>query len=99
VAKSNPPDGDAPEANPCIMGVACQAPTATTGRLVRELKADREEESEDELDKRFGIAQERKVGRLIVEIDGDRPVVAGRCGGLSQGSPSVQIVVGADETS
>ena len=81
------------------MGVACKAPAAATGRLVCELKADREEEGKDELDKRFGIAQEGKVGRLIVEIDGNRTILASRFGGLSHESPSVEMAVGADETS
>ena len=39
--------------------------------------------TEDELDKRFGVAHECKVGRLIVEIDGDRAVFACRFGTLS----------------
>ena len=58
----DPPDGKATEANPCIMRVAGETPAAATGRFVRELKANREEEGEDELDKRLGIAQKRKVG-------------------------------------
>jgi hypothetical protein len=81
------------------MGVAGQAATLTAAALVEELKTEREEEGEDELDKRFGVVEERKVGRLIVEVDGNRPVLAGRCGGLSYGSPSVQMVVGADAIS
>jgi hypothetical protein len=81
------------------MGVACEAPAAATGRLMGELKADREEEGKDELDKRFGIAQERKVGCLIVEVDGNCAVLAGRFGGLSHGSPSVEMAVGVDEPS
>src|SRR5215470_19766495 len=82
----HPPDGEAPEAHPRIMGVACEAPAAATGRLVGELKADREEEGKDELDKRLGIVQERKVGCLIVEVDGNGAVLAGRFGSLSHGS-------------
>jgi len=65
------------------MGVAREAATLATAGLVEELKAEGEEEGEDELDKRFGAAYESKVGRLIVEIDGDGTVVAGRVGGLS----------------
>jgi len=95
----DPPDGDATEAHPYIMGVACQTPAAATGRLVRELKADRKDEGEDELDKRFGIAQECKVGRLIVEVDGNRTVLAGRCGSLSHGSPSVEMAIGTNKSS
>jgi hypothetical protein len=57
------------------MGVARQAPAAATGRLVRELKAKRQENSEDTLDKRFAIVKQTKVGGLILEIDGDGTVV------------------------
>src|SRR5262249_15438982 len=64
------PDGEATKANPRIMGVPCETPATATGRLVCELKAYREEEGEDELNKRLGVAQEGKVGRLIVEVDG-----------------------------
>lgn len=58
-----------------------------TGRLVGELEAEREEKSEDDLEERLGVAQEFSVGRLIVEIDGDGPVLACRFGGLSPRLP------------
>ena len=61
------PDGEATEANPRVMGVACETPAAATGRLVSELKAESEEKREHELDKRLGVAQERKVGCLIAD--------------------------------
>ena len=51
------PDGEPAQANPGIMGVARQAPAAAAGGLVGELKAEGEEKGEDELDKRFGVAQ------------------------------------------
>jgi hypothetical protein len=66
---------------------------------VCELEANREDESEDTLDKRLGVVEERKVGRLIVKVDGDGPVVACRFGGLSHVLPSVQLAIGVDETS
>ena len=81
------------------MGVACETPAAATGRLVRELKAKSEEKREHALDKRLGVAHEGTLGGLIVEVDGDRAVVAGWFGGLSHGSPSVQMVIGSDEPS
>ena len=81
------------------MRVARQAPTRAAAGLVEELKAEGEEEGEDELDKRVGVGQEPNVGRLIVEIDGDRTVFACQFGSLSHVSPSVQMAVGAEESS
>ncbi len=43
------------------MGVASQAPTAATGRLVCELKAKRQHEGEHTLEERLPIAQQLKV--------------------------------------
>ena len=65
------------------MGVARQAAALAAAGLVEELKAESEKKREHELDKRFGVAQELSVGRLIMEIDGERAVVACRFGGLS----------------
>jgi hypothetical protein len=78
------------------MGVARQAPTTAASRLVFELKADREDESKDKLDKRLGVAQERNVGRLIVEVDSDGAVLTRWFGELSHVSslgrwPSVRM--------
>src|SRR5207244_12563824 len=66
-----------------VMGVARQAPTRAAAGLVEELKAESEKKREHELDKRCGVTQERNVGRLIVEIDGDGAVYACHLGGLS----------------
>ena len=66
---------------------------------MEELKAESEEEGEDERDKRVGVAQEPNVGRLIVEIDGDRTVFACQCGSLCHVSPFAQLAVGAEESS
>ncbi len=49
------PDGEPAQANPRVMGVARQAPTLAAAGLVEELKAEGEEEGEDEFDKRFGV--------------------------------------------
>src|SRR2546422_600531 len=70
------PDGETTQANPRVMGVARQAPTRAAAGLVEELKTESEKKREHELDKRCGVTQERKVGRLIVEIDGDGAVYA-----------------------
>src|SRR6266446_4469612 len=64
------------------MGVAGQATPPAAAGLVGELKAEGEEEGEDELDKRLGVGQEPKIGRLIVEIDGEGAVVTYRFGGV-----------------
>jgi hypothetical protein len=71
------------------MGVTRQAPAAATARLVRELKAKRQEKSEDTLDKRFAIVQQTKVGGLILEIDGDGAIVPYPFVPLSHVSPMV----------
>ena len=73
------------------MGVARQAAALAAAGLVEELKAESEKKREHELDKRFGVAQERSVGRLIMEIDGERAVVACRFGGVSHVSSPGQM--------
>jgi hypothetical protein len=93
------PDGETAEAKPRIMGVARETPAATTAGLVVELKAQGEEKGEDEFDKCLPIAQQLKVGGLIVEIDGDGAVFPRRFGGLSHVSPSIEMAIGANEPS
>ena len=97
----NAPDGETAQSDTGIMGVARQAPAAATRGLVFELEADRQDKGEDELDKRFGVVQELRVGRLIVEIDGNGAVFAYRFGSLSHVSspcrwPLVRMRHGAD---
>jgi len=53
-----------------------QAPSAVTGRLVGKLKAHGQEKGEHALEERLAIAQELKVGRFILKINGDSPVFA-----------------------
>jgi transposase-like protein len=84
------PDGETTQTDPRIMGVAREAPALTAAGLVEELKTEGEEEGEDACDKRFGVAQERTVGRLIAEVNGDRAVVAYRFGGVAHVSFPVQ---------
>jgi hypothetical protein len=79
----DPPDGEAAQADTDIMGVARLAPASVAAALMEELKTEREEEGEDELDKRLGVAYEGSVGRLIVEVDGNRAVLAWRFGALA----------------
>ena len=76
------PDGEATEPNAGIMGVASQTTTAVTGRFMGQLEADGEDEGQDKLDERLGVAKELRVGGLIVEIDGEGAVVARCFGGL-----------------
>ena len=70
-----PPDGDATQPDPDIMGVAGETPTAVTRGLVGELKADRQDEGQHTFDKGLPIAQELKVGRFVLKINGDGAVV------------------------
>ena len=64
------------------MGVAGQTAAATTAGLVVELKTQGEKKGKDAFDKCLAIAEQRKVGRLIVEIDGNCAVLSGRFGSL-----------------
>jgi hypothetical protein len=77
------PEDETAQADPGIMGVACEAATLAAAGLMGELETEGEDEGEDKLDERLGIIQERKVGRLIVEIDGEGAILARRFGGLS----------------
>ena len=61
-------------------------PTATRG-LVCELKADRQDEGQHTFEKRLPIAQELKVGRFVLKIDGDGPVCAWLFGGVTHVPP------------
>jgi hypothetical protein len=71
-----PPDGHPTQTDTHIMRMPRQAPAAMTGRLVCKLKAQRQEEGEHELAKCLAIAQQLKVGRFILKIDGEGPVCA-----------------------
>src|SRR6266700_1419565 len=66
------PNSEPTQADSNIMGVARQAPAATTAGLVCELKTEGEEKSEDEFDKCLAIVHQLKVSGVIVEIDGNR---------------------------
>jgi hypothetical protein len=95
----NAPDGEAAEANPSLMGVAGETAAAATHGFVTELEAKSKKKGQDELNERFAIAEQLKVGGLILEIDGEGTVLTGRFGALSHVSSSVEMAVGADETS
>ena len=73
------------------MRVARQTPTRAAAGLVEELKAKSEKKRKHELDKRCGVAQERKVGCLIAEVDGESAVLACRFGCVSPVSSPVQM--------
>jgi hypothetical protein len=64
-----------------------------------ELKAEREDKGEDKLDERFAIVNQMEIGGWVLEIDSDGAVLAWRFGSLSHVSPSVEMAIGADETS
>src|SRR5919198_3699301 len=81
------------EADTGVMGVTCQAPTTTTGRLVGELKAQGQHEGEHAFDKGLAITKQLNVSRFVLKINGDGPVFAGLASGVWHGSPSGQVVV------
>jgi hypothetical protein len=72
----NTPDGEPAQSHPGIMGVTGQTTATVTGRFVGELKAHREDEGQDKLNKCFAIAEQLEVGGLIVEIDGEGAILA-----------------------
>jgi hypothetical protein len=76
------PNREPTEADTGVMGVTCQATTATTGRLVCQLQAQGQEKGEDAFDKGLAIIQQLKVGSFVLKIDGDGPVFAGRASGV-----------------
>jgi hypothetical protein len=84
-----PPDGHPAQTNAPIVGVAGQAPTAATRRLVLNLKAQRPHDGEDTREKRLAIAQQLKVRCFVSTSDGDGPVFTGLAGGVSPGPPQV----------
>src|SRR5262249_51872391 len=69
------------------LSAARQAPTAVTGRLVDELKAKRQHEGENTLEKRLPIAKQMKVRCFVSKIDSDGPVFAGPFGCVLHVSP------------
>ena len=81
------PEGETTQADPGVMGVAREAPTAATGGLVGKLKPKREDERQDELDKRLAIVHELKVSGFLLEIDRDGPIFTCPMGGFCHGSP------------
>jgi hypothetical protein len=82
-----PPDRAPAQPDADILGVAGQAPSAATRGLVGELKADRQDEGQHTFEKRLPIAQELKVGRFVVKIDGDGPVCAWLFGCVTHAPP------------
>jgi hypothetical protein len=64
---------------------------------VFQLKSDGQDERHHQFNKGLAVAKRLKGGRLILEIDGDGPVVAGLASDVSYGSSSGQIVVVADD--
>ena len=70
------------------MGVAGQASPPAARRLVCELEAEREDEGQHTFDKGLAISKEPKIGRFVLKINRDGPVVAGLTSGGSHESPS-----------
>jgi hypothetical protein len=65
------------------MGMTGQRATTRTGRLVNKLKADREDEGKDKLNKRLAIAEQLKVGGFILKINGNGAVLSARLIGVA----------------
>jgi hypothetical protein len=80
-----------------IMRVARQTPSAATGCLVCQLKAEGEAERHPQCAKGVAGGTELKGGRFVRKIDGDGPVFAGLAGIVSPGSPAGQMVGAAGD--
>ena len=80
------------------MGVARQASTSATGRLVCELKAEGQDEGQHTFEKRLAVFQQVEVGRFVSKIDGDGAVCSRRFGRCAHVSPLCHQVSSADET-
>jgi hypothetical protein len=77
------------------MRMAREASTATTSRFVFPLKAQGEEQGEDAFEKRLAIAQELIMGRCVLKVDRNGPVVTALAAGVAHGgSASGQMVRG-----
>src|SRR5262245_2233171 len=71
----DPPDGDPIRPAPDIMGVAGETTPTVTQSLVGDWTAQGEKKGQHTFDKGLAIAQELKVGRFVVSINGDGAVV------------------------
>ena len=80
------------------MGMARQAPTAATGRLVGELKAEGQDEGQHTFEKCFPIAKQLAVRRFAPEINGDGAVFSRRLSHYAHVSPPGLQVSSAEET-
>jgi hypothetical protein len=80
------------------MRVTRQVPAAATGRLMLELKPDRQDERHYQFEKRLAVAKQLNVGRFVLKIDGDGPVFSRRFGRCAHVSPPGHQVSSADET-
>jgi hypothetical protein len=92
------PDNDPTEADSDVMGVTGQAPTAVTGCLMPELKAQSEDEREHPFNKGLAVVKQLNIGRFIVEINGDGTVVPRSCGSCAHVSPPGLRVSSTHET-
>src|SRR2546425_1203321 len=92
------PDSDPTQTDTHVMRVARQASAAATGRLVFQLKPQREDERQHQFHKGLAVAKQLKVGRFILEISSDGPVFARRFGRCAHVLPPGHQVSSADET-
>ncbi len=69
------------------MGVTRQASSSATGRFVLELKPEGQDERHHQFEKRLAVAQELKVGRFVLKIDGDGAILPSRFGRCAHVSP------------
>jgi hypothetical protein len=92
------PDGEPAQMDADVMRVARQAPTAVTGRLVLELKPEREDERHHQFEKRLAVTKQLHIGCFVLKIDNDSPVFSHRFGRCAHVSPLCRQVSLADGT-
>jgi hypothetical protein len=92
------PDGEPTQPDTDIMGVAWQPPAAATGGLLGELKPAGQDERSHPFDQGLAVAKPLHVGRFVLEMAGEGPVVSRRVGRCAPGAPPGPQVSSVDET-
>lgn len=91
------PDGEPTQPDTDIRGVAWQPPAAATGGLLGELNPAGQDERSPPFDPGLAVAKPLHVGRVVLELAGEGPVVSRQVGRCAHGAPPGQQVSSVDE--